>query len=448
MVVTLHELPPPPHQGRDELRHALPAPDQQQANQNRPRRPKTSTMLLIVAGIAVVLAILLIVTIVLRIHRNRVLAAAANEAATTPPKVYVIHPVRPEEADLSLAANTQAIEDAVIYARSSGYLLKRYVDLGDKVKQGELMAEIQAPEIDQQLRQAQADLQQSIKTLEQEKANLEFARVTLERYQAADKEGAVAKEDVDQRLTNYQTAQATVAAAEATVAANQANVARNQQLTEYERVTAPFDGTVVQRNVDIGSLITAGSPTNNTSVSPTNTSGAANGIFEVAQLGTLRVFVNVPQVFAPNVHQGLGAQVAVRGQLNRPVAATVTRTANALDPVTRTLLTEVDIPNSEHHLMPGMFVYVNFKIGPSGSRWRIPDTAMIFNALGTQVFIAGEGNKLHIQPVIVGRDFGNAIDIQSGIDGGEWLVKQPSVAMEEGEVIQPVQENESNDGKK
>src|SRR3989441_1759828 len=260
-----------------------------------------------------------------------------------------------------------------------------------------LLVEIASPEINQQMRQAQADLRQSERNRDLQEANLDLARTTMARYQAADAEGAVAKQAVDQSVSAHRTAQAAVAAAEANVASNTANVQRLQELTSFERVLAPFNGTVIQRNVDVGALITAGSPTNNTAVAPSSVTGGANGLFEIAQVDTLRVFVNIPQAYAPNVNVGLPVQVAVRGQLMQPVTGTVARTANALDPVTRTLLTEVDIPNASHDLFPGMFVYVGFAIGPSGSRWRVPATAVIIYAQGTRV-VAGAGNgKLHFQ---------------------------------------------------
>ena len=440
------ELPAPAGLDAAHPLRALPSPEQQQAHRNTPPRARTRTMVFIVIGIVLFFLVMLVIGVVIRVRHKHALVAAAHQAQTAPIQVFVIHASKPKEADLSLAANTQAIQDAVIFARTSGYLSKRYVDLGDHVKAGQLMAEIQSPEIDQQLRQAQADLLQSDKNLEQQKANLEFARVTIERYKAADKEGAVAKEDLDQRISGYQTAQAAVAAAEANVTSNEANVGHYEQLTAFERVTAPFEGTVVQRNVDIGSLITSGSPTNNTSAAPTSVTGGANGLFEVAQLDTLRVFVNVPQPYAPNVRPGLGVDVAVRGQLMTPVSARVTRIAEALDPGTRTLLTEVDIPNTSHHLMAGMFVYVGFKVGPSGVRWRLPDTAVIFNERGTQVVIVGQGNKLHIQPVVLGRDFGNTMDVQYGIDGSQWIVKQPTVSLQEGQVVRPAEDKQPPTG--
>ena len=419
--------PEPEGDGRE------PAPDERLVP-----RTRTRTMLVIGIGILGLFLILLAVGVVPRVRTHRELVVAAQKAQNTPPEVYVIRPEPASEADLSLSATTQAIQDSIIYARTSGYLSKRYVDIGDQVTAGQLLAEIESPEIDQQLRQAKADLQQSQKNLDLQKANLDLARVTMARYQAADAERAVAKEAVDQSVSAHRTAQAAVAAAEANVASNTANVQRLQELTSFERVLAPFNGTVIQRNVDVGALITAGSPTNNTAAAPSSVTGGANGLFEIAQVDTLRVFVNIPQAYAPNVNVGLPVQVAVRGQLMQPVTGAVTRTANALDPGTRTLLTEVDIPNQSRRLLPGMFVYVTFKIGPSGTHWRVPSTAVVFNAQGTRVAIVGAGNKLHFQDVVLGRDFGTSIDIQAGLQGNETIVKQPTVSLQEGRVVTPI----------
>lgn len=406
-------------------------------------RARTRTIIVIGIGMLGLFLVLLLVGVVPRVRNNRELTAAAQKARNMVPQVYVIRPEPASEAGLSLAATTQGIQDAIIYARTSGYVRKRYVDIGDQVKAGQLLAEIESPEIDQQLRQAKADLQQVQKNLDLQRANLDLARVTMERYIAADAEGAVAKQMVDQSVTAHRTAQAAVAAAEATVESNKANVQRLQELTSFERVVAPFNGWVIQRNFDVGALITAGSPTNNIGAAPTSVSGGANGLFEIAQIGSLRVFVNVPQAYAPNVKVGLPVQVTVRGRIMQPVTGTVTRTANALDPGTRTLLTQVDIPNQSHRMLPGMFVYVSFKVGPSGTHWRVPATAMIFNAQGTRVAIVGAGNKLHFQPVVVGRDLGTAIDIQAGLNGNEIIVEQPTVSLAEGQVVNPIKSKNS-----
>jgi RND family efflux transporter MFP subunit len=403
------------------------------------RRARTRTIILIGLGALAFLLILLAVGAIPRLRNRRALAVATRTAQSTAPQLLVARPEPASEAGLSLAATTQAIQDAVIYARASGYLRKRYVDIGDGVTIGQLLAEIDSPELDQQLGQAKADLLQSQKNLDLQRASLHLARTTMGRYQAADAENAVAKQAVDQSVATHSTAQAAVAAAEANVKSNKANVQRLQALTSFERVVAPFNGTVIQRNVDVGALITAGSPTNNIAAAPTSVTGTASGLFEVAQIDTLRVFVTLPQAYAPNVKVGLPVQVTVRGQLMPPVTGTVARTANALDPGTRTLLTEVDIPNESHRLLPGMFVYVAFQIAPSGTRWIVPATALIFNAQGTRVAIVGEGNKVHFQPVVLGRDYGTSIGIESGLQGNETIVAQPTVSLQEGQVVTPME---------
>ena len=411
-----------------------------------PHRARTRTIVLIGIATLALFLVLLALGVVPRVRNQRELTAAAQKAQNTVPEVQVVRPESASAADLSLAATTQAIQDAIIYARTSGYLSKRHVDIGDRVTTGQLLAEIASPEIDQQLRQAQSDLQQSERNLDLQKATLDLARATMARYQAADAENAVAKLVVDQSVSAYRTGQAAVAAAEAYVESNKANVQRLRELVSFQRVLAPFDGTVIQRNVDVGALITAGSPVNNTAVAPSSVTGAANGLFEVAQIDTLRVFVNVPQAYVPNVTVGLPVRVAVRGQLMQPVTGTVTRTASALDPGTRTLLTQVDIPNPSHRILPGAFVYVHFQIGPAGTRWRVPATAMIFNAQGTRVVIGGAGNKLHFQDVVVGRDLGTSIDIQDGLHGKELVVSQPAVSLREGQVVKPIESHSPSGG--
>src|SRR6266850_2899721 len=420
-----------------------PVPD----THDRPvRRARTRSMVVIGIAVAGLFFILLVAGAVPRIRNQRALSAAAQKMQTELTQVYVVRPQPAAEAGLSLAATTQAIQDSIIYARTSGYLRKRYVDIGDHVTTGQLLAEVDSPEIQQQLRQARADLQQSERNRDLQKANLDLAKVTMARYEAADAEGAVAKQALDQSVATHRTAQAAVAAAEANVESNRANVQRLQEMTSFQRILAPFSGTVIQRNVDVGALITAGSPVNNTAVAPSSVTGAASGLFEVARIDSLRVFVNVPQAYAPNVKVGLPVQIAVRGQLGHPVTGKVTRTAGAIDPGTRTLLTQVDIPNESHRLLPGMFVYVTFKIAPSGMHWRVPATAVIFNAQGTRVALVGPGNTLRLQEVVLGRDFGTSIDIQAGLRGDETIVKQPTVSLQEGQRVTPIEPKNSSGG--
>jgi len=393
-----------------------------------------------VIGIALVALFLILLAfgVIPRLRNNKALAVAANDARNAVASVYVLQPKAATDSGLTLAATTQAIQDSIIYARTTGYLKRRFADIGDRVKAGQLLAEIDSPEVDAQLRQAQANLLQAQKTLELQMANRDLAKATMDRYVAANAEKAIAVELVDQNVAAYRTAQASVAAAEATVEANRANVRQFTELTSFQRVVAPFAGTVIQRNVDVGALITAGSPTDNTAVAPSNLTGAPNGLFEVAQIAKLRVFVNVPQPFAPSVRVGLPVKVTVRGHLDQPVTAAVTRTASALDPGTRTLLTQVDIPNPSGGLMPGMFVYVDFKIAPSGTRWRVPATAVVFDTQGTRVATVASGNTIRFLRVELGRDFGDAFDIQGGLHGTETIVAQPTVALKEGQVVKPM----------
>ncbi len=401
-------------------------------------RARTRTMTMIAIACLVAFLILLAMGVIPRVSNHRALAAAAAGTRRAVPGVYVLRPTAESDAGLVLAGTTQAIQDAVIYARTSGYLSRRYVDIGDHVRAGQLLAEIASPEVEQQLSQSRANLRQSERNLDLQRASLDLARITMDRYKAADAEKAVAIEALDQSVGAFRTAQAAVAAAEANVESNRANVRQLEQMTSFQRVLAPFSGTVTQRNVDVGALITAGSPTDNTAVAPTSVTGAANGLFEVAQADRLRVFVNVPQAFAPNVRAGLPVSVTVRGQLEAPVAAFVTRTSSALDPGTRTLLSQVDIPNPSGRLLPGMFVYVNFKIAPSGTRWRIPATAVIFDGRGSRVAVVGPQDKVHFQAVEIGRDFGDAFDVQAGLQGQETIVRQPTVALQEGQIVRPI----------
>jgi RND family efflux transporter MFP subunit len=403
---------------------------------------RRGTVTAIAAAMAIVFVTLLTVGVMGRMRTRRELKAASDAAQSAVPAVAVVRPQRAGPGPLTLDATTQGLTDAVIYARTNGYLRRRYVDIGDRVRAGQLLAEIESPELDQQLRQARADLHQAEKYLELQQASLELARATRARYLAADSENAVSKEAVDQSVAAARTAQAAVAAAEASVASYAANVQRLEELTSFERVVAPFAGIITQRNVDVGTLITAGSPTNNTAASPLAVNGSANGLFEIAKPDELRVFVNVPQAFASSVAKGVDVRIRLRGR-EEPFAGRVTRTATAIDPGTRTLLAEVDIPNPSRELLPGLFVYVEFDLTASGTRWRVPATAVLIDAQGTRVATVASDGTLRFRPVVLGRDFGASIDVQGGLTGDEILVRQPTVSLQEGQRVQPVEPGQS-----
>jgi len=364
-------------------------------------------------GLGIALGVLLVVGAVPRIRGRLELQRTAAAAASAVPIVGVIKPHLAPPSDLTLPGTTLPYQQATIYARVDGYLDRRLVDIGDRVKAGDLLAVISAPTIDQQVAQARADLVRL-------KADREYARTSLERFQAADRDGAVAKEDLDLRHNAFNTAEAAV----------QAGVANLQQLTElqgFERVTAPFDGIITQRSVDVGALITAGSSTSTTS------------LFVIAQNDVLRVYVNVPQPFVNDMDVGQPAQISTRSVPGRVFTATVARSAGSLDINTRTMLTEVDIPNPDGLLKPGMYVQVSLTAGRVGQRWRVPASAVVFDAKGTQLAIVGADHKVQLRPVLLGRDFGSEIEIASGIAGDEAIVTTPSAALTDGTLVETVE---------
>jgi RND family efflux transporter MFP subunit len=360
-----------------------------------------------------VLLLLLAIAVVPRVRSRIALQRAAAEAAHALPVVGVSRAHPAPSSDLTLPGTTLPFQQATLYARVDGYVDQRLVDIGDRVTAGQLLAVISAPEVDQQLAQAEADLARA-------KADLAFARSSLERYVEADREGAVAKEDLDQRRNAVQTAEAVVQSGVATVR-------RLSELQRFERVTAPFAGVITQRNVDAGALITAGSSASTTS------------LFAIAQDDVLRVYVNVPQPFVGNVQVGQPATVRTRSLPGRPFNATVARAADSLDLSTRTMLTEVDIPNPERLLKPGMYVQVSLEGQREGTRWRVPASAVIFDAKGMQLAIVGPDHKLELRSVVLGRDFGAEVEVASGIDGSETLVNNPSAALADGMTVEPVE---------
>jgi membrane fusion protein, multidrug efflux system len=364
-------------------------------------------------GLGIALGVLLVVGVVPRIRGRLELQRAAAATASALPIVGVTRPHLAPPSDLTLPGTTLPYQQATIYARVDGYLDRRLVDIGDRVKAGDLLAVISAPTIDQQVAQARADLVRL-------KADREYARTSLERFQAADRDGAVAKEDLDLRHNAFATAEAAV----------QAGVANLQQLTElqgFERVTAPFDGIITQRSVDVGALITAGSSTSTTS------------LFVIAQNDVLRVYVNVPQPFVNDMDVGQPAQINTRSIPGRVFTATVARSAGSLDINTRTMLTEVDIPNPDGLLKPGMYVQVSLTAERVGQRWRVPASAVVFDAKGTQLAIVGADHKVQLRPVLLGRDFGSEIEIASGIAGDETVVTTPSAALTNGTQVEAVE---------
>jgi RND family efflux transporter MFP subunit len=322
-----------------------------------------------------------------------------------------------------LPGNALPLLETSLFARTNGYIRERLVDIGDKVKADQRLAMIAAPDVDDQLVQSKADLQQAEANLNLNKANAELARTTLARDKSAGLV-AVPAQQVDQDQASYSTAQASVKAAEASILVYKATVQRYADLVSFQEIKAPFDGVITVRNYDKGALIIADST-------------AALPMFHVAQIDVVRVFVNVPQIFAPEVRPGQTAVVYRQEHPSRKFSGKVTRTASALDPNTRTLLTEVDVPNPDAALLPGMYLQVDFNFTRLEPSLMIPSEAVTHRADGDWVGVLDGGNTVHYQKVRLGRDFGMEIEVLDGLTEGATVIVRPGDELPDGTVVQP-----------
>jgi len=367
---------------------------------------------------AAVFAVLFVVGIVPRLVLRYRLRAAATAVADHPPTVSTASPQRaPEVVELPLPGSMQPILETGIWARTNGYLQARYVDIGDRVNKGQLLAEIDTPEVDQQLMQAIATMAQDKANVVKLEADLTLAKTTLQRYVSAGP-GTVSKQQIDERNSGVTTSEKAVDAARATVNADDANVRRLLELQSYQKVYAPFDGVITVRNVDPGSLITAGSTAGTTM------------LFSLAQVDMLRIFIYVPQANAPDIKVGESAKVSVRELPGRVFTGKVTRTAGAIDPASRTLLTEVDVPNPDHLLLSGSYATVRFRIQRADPPLTIPQSAVLIDASGVRVALVDPDGTLHYRPVRIGRDSGSTVEVLSGLEPTDVLATgiSPNVA--------------------
>jgi len=333
------------------------------------------------------------------------LAAAIQDSARTPVSVFHPQPGAPQ-LSITFPANLQGYIETPIYARTNGYIKRWLVDIGAHVKPGQLLAEIETPELDQQLRQAQAAQAQA-------QANLDLARITATRYEGLLKYDGVSKQEVDQ-------ANGTLKADEANLKAAMASVDQLKDLQSFEEVTAPFAGTITARYIDVGSLIQSG----------TNTL-----LFRLAQTSTLRVYSNVPEAYSPDIAPGVAADIEVPEVAGQKFPGKVVRTAGAIDPTTRTLLTEVQVPNPTGALAPGEFGEVTFHLRASRPTVVIPSNALLFRAQGPQVALVRGDNKVHLQSVQLGRDLGNSLEVLSGLRPEDVVIANPSDSITEGAAV-------------
>jgi RND family efflux transporter MFP subunit len=363
----------------------------------------------------VVIAILLAIGIIPRITQRRALASEVQSASDSTMPTSVATAARAKSAPLDLPGTLQPLHEAVIYARSAGYVRRWYADIGARVGAGELLATIEAPEVDQQVQEAQAQFKQAT-------ATLSLAKNDLDRWKSLARDSAVSQQELDQKTAAYE-------ASEATANAQRANVQRLTSLQGYSRVIAPFAGVVTARNVDVGALVSPGT-------SGAGTGGA--GLFRISQTDTMRVYLNVPQSLVASIHVGQRADVALAEHSGSSYAGQVARTSDALDPSTRTLLVEVDVANKDHSLLAGSFVQVQLATAGTQAPIVVPANALLVNAGGTQVIVVDDHNVAHYRKVTVGRDYGATVEILAGIDDGATVALNPSDQIQDGHAIKPV----------
>lgn len=370
------------------------------------------------SGIAIFIAVvaaLLAIGVVPRITQKRSLAAEVSAASDTIVSTSVSTAVRSKSQPLNLPGTLQPLHEAVVYARSAGYVRQWYADIGARVKAGQVLATIEAPEVDQQVQEAEAQLKQA-------GANLSLAKNDLDRWKSLARDSAVSQQELDQKTAAYE-------ASLATVNAQHANVQRLTSLQGFSRVVAPFAGVVTARNVDVGALVSPGT-------SGAGTGGA--GLFRVSQTDTMRVYINVPQSLVTAIHVGQAATVSLSGQTHRSYSGRVVRTSDALDPSTRTLLVEVDVANTDQSLLGGSFVQVALATSAMQPAIVIPANALLVNSAGTQVVVVDDHNIAHYHKVVVGRDYGATVEILSGVDDGAVVALNPSDQIRDGHLVRPV----------
>lgn len=385
------------------------APEQAAAS---PRLAMAGVALVLVAG-----AVLAAFGIVSRMHSEKVLAETTNELAA--PTVIALPP-RPGApvTSLVLPGNVTAYTDSPIYARTSGYLLHWYFDIGARVKKGALLAVIDTPEIDQQLQQAEGDLATA-------QANANNARIQAERYTDLVKSNAVSRQDTD---TFVDQAAATAAA----VKAAQANVQRLRELQSFEKVYAPFDGVVTARNIDTGQLIDQ---------------GAGKELFHLQAIQTLRVYTNVPQLYSQTAKVGSKLSLTFPEHPGQTFTGTLVRTAQAIDPASRTLLVEIGVDNHSGTLLPGSLAQVHFKTPGAAPTFVVPAAALIFRREGLQVGTVVHGNVAHLVRVVIGEDDGANVQIISGINSSDRVIQDPPDSLIEGEKVAPLNGQNNAGGK-
>jgi membrane fusion protein, multidrug efflux system len=349
-----------------------------------------------------------IVGLISRFSERRALAKETEVLAVA--TVAVIHPkLEPPQQELALPSSLQAYTESPIYARTNGYLLKWYKDIGSRVQKGERLADIETPEIDQELVQAKAAHDQAA-------AQVEIANTSAKRWENLQKMDAVAQQETDERTNAYAQAQASLAAASA-------NVRRLEELESFNHIYAPFSGVLTKRNVDIGALINAGN------------TGSNQQLFNIARIDPIRVYVSVPEIYASTVHPGTPAALELTSLAGQRFSGSVVRNADSIDPTTRTLLTEIDVPNPKGELLPGAYAQVRFDLSIKVANLSVPVNALMFRAEGARAAVVDANGKVHLRPVTIGRDYGTTLEIVAGLQPSDSVVLNPSDSLEDGQQV-------------
>src|SRR3981189_173459 len=377
-----------------EVNAAEPSPDGFHPRPGTRRR----TAILVAAAVLAVLAVLIYSGIHSRAVAKSRLTQRRQEAALPTVAVVVPKEGAPTQ-EIVLPGNTQAFSDAPIYARTSGYLKHWYFDIGAHVQKGQLLAQIETPEVDQQLLQARADLDTA-------QANLNIAKITASRWQDLVSSGSVSQQETDQAVSN-------LSAVKAAAESSAANVRRLEQLQSFEEVYAPFDGIITARNTDIGALIDAGASTQ------------PRELFHIAAIRKLRLYVSVPEVYSPAPRSGAPATLTLDEFPGQTFHGTLVRNANSIDIASRTLLVEVDVDNPTGQLLPGAYVFVHLKLPDQTRSVTIPSNTLIFRKDGLQVGLVRDG-KAELVPIKIGRDYGNSVEIASGLQATDAVIVDPS----------------------
>jgi RND family efflux transporter MFP subunit len=343
-------------------------------------------------------------------RRTQYEALAKNTETLAVPTVAVIHPsAEPGDESLVLPSTLLPYVESPIYARTNGYLKKWYRDIGSRVTKGEILADIDTPEVDQQLYQARADLSTA-------EANVHLSDITAVRYGDLLKTDGVSKQEVDN-------ANGDLAAKRAIVQSSQANVRRLEELESFKHIYAPFSGVITRRNVDPGTLVNAGN------------GGTTQLLFSLAQTDPMRVYVNVPETYAPAIRPGIGAYLELTQYPGQKFQGKVVRTAESIDQATRTLLTEVDVPNKSGQLLPGGYAQVHLQVAVKTERLQVPVNSLLFRSEGLRAVIIDKNHKARLQPLQIGRDYGTTLEVLNGLKADDWIVLNPPDALEDGQQV-------------